>query len=62
MAKLTSKLTHIMGIGGVTIRPGSNDVSDAELKKVVAHDDGAFFVENAKFIIPKSTSSKSKSN
>lgn len=59
MAKLTSKLTHIQGLGGVIIRPGENKLSDEEIKKVVGTKDGSFFVENAKFIIPKVVSTAS---
>lgn len=60
MPKLQSKMTSIVNICGVNIRPGANDISDADLKKIVAHKDGAFLVENAKFSVPKATASKDK--
>ncbi len=42
-----------MGIGGVVIRPGTNELKDEELKSVVSHKDGKFFVEDGKFVVPK---------
>jgi len=53
MPNLKSKLTHIQGIAKITIRPGDNELTDKELKDVVGHKDGAFFVENAKFVVAK---------
>jgi hypothetical protein len=53
MPKLKSKLTHLVTLAGITVRPGENELTDAEIKKVVGHKDGAFFVEEAKFVIPK---------
>ncbi len=53
MPILESRLTHLMGIGGVVIRPGTNELKDEELKSVVSHKDGKFFVEDGKFVVPK---------